>query len=121
MLLKRIAGIAFTLSFTMAIVVFGGVGREYISVSLARTLFLIFGAAGIVLNLFSFQSGKQGTVFNFIFWVGSVVLFTGFTFRIMHWPMSFYIILAGLLILGVSFIIPAKEKEEKGEDLLDDF
>ena len=121
-IIKRIAGLAFGLAFIMALVIFGGVGRQYISVPTARIIFMACGAIGLVLNLMTFQSGKNSPLFNFLYWIGSIVLFVGLIFLQMHFPYGFYIIVAGLTILGLSFVLPPSllEKDEKREDVLDD-
>jgi len=123
MLLKKIGSIAFGLAFLMAIVLFTGYGSKYISLSLAKILFLVFGGLGMFLNLLSFNKGKSDEGFNFIFWTGSLIIFIGFIFMMMHWPYSTFILLGGLGITGLSFIysptLKANNKEEKEE--LDQF
>lgn len=122
MVLKRIAAICFALAFLMAIVMFTGTGSDLISRGSAKIIFLAAGAIGLLLNLLSFRFGKQSPNFNFFYWAGSIVLFFGLTFRIMHWPFSFYIIIAGLLIVGISFFYNPKIDEDSSakDDLLDD-
>ncbi|MBL1280561.1 MAG: hypothetical protein COA33_009825 [Fluviicola sp.] len=120
-ILKKIAGIAFAVAFLMAIVLFTGYGRSYISASVAKILFLIFGAIGFLFNLFSFNSEKKTVGFNFFFWTGGIILLIGFIFKIMHWPFSRPAIILGMIILGVSFVVPNKTKSKKNDDLLDDF
>lgn len=120
--LKKIAGIAFGVAFLMAIVLFTGNGRNYISLPVAKTIFIITGAVGLFLNLLSFQSGKSGSVFSFFYWAGSLIVFLGLIFLLMHWPFAYYIIIAGMAILGVSFILPEKliAEQKNDSDLLDD-
>ena len=103
---KRIASIAFGLAFLMAINIFAGVGREYLSLQHARLLFMVFGGIALVLNLFSFQSGKNSAIFNFLYWAGSIVAFIGLVFHQFHLPYSLIIIMAGMGILGISFVLP---------------
>lgn len=106
----------------MAIVVFTGKGSEYINRGNAKIVFLAAGAIGLLLNLLSFRVNKQSSSFNLFYWIGSIVLFFGLTFRIMHWPFAFYIIIAGLLIVGISFFYnpPIDEDSSAKDDLLDD-
>lgn len=119
---KKVSGVAFVIAFLMAIVLFEGIGWQYISVSTAKIVFLVSGAIGLLFNLLSFQSGKSGVVYNFFFWFGSILLFIGFTFKIMHWSFASYLIIGGLIVIGVSFVLPSNAgKKEKSEDLLDDF
>jgi len=120
MILKRIAAICFAIAFLMAIVMFTGVGSDMISRSLAKLIFLIVGACGLLLNLFSFRYGKHRAEFNFFYWLGSLILFTGLTFMIMHWPYGFMIVLAGMATVGISFFYnPQIDENEKRDDLLD--
>lgn len=121
MLLKRIAAICFALAFLMAIVLFAGYGRTLISTGVARILFLIFGASGLLLNLLSFRFGKHDAGFNLVYWFGSIILFVGLVFMMMHWPFGFYILLAGLFTVGISFLLPSGlvDKEEKNDEILD--
>ena len=120
--LKKIAGIAFGIAFLMAIVLFTGNGRSYISISTAKIIFIVSGAIGLFLNLLSFRTGKNGSVFSFFYWAGSLIVFLGLIFLLMHWPYSYYIVIAGMAVLGVSFILPEKLMAEpkNDSDLLDD-
>lgn len=124
MVLKRIAGLFFALSFIMAIVLFTSFGRAYISFGTARIIFIIAGALALFFNLLSYTQGKHSAIFSFIYWLGSMVLFIGLVFKIMHWPFSYPLLIIGFGVLITSFFIPSKNKEqenEKNEDLLDDF
>lgn len=120
--LKKISGIAFGIAFLMAIVLFTGTGRNYISIPLAKTIFIITGAVGLFLNLLGFKSGKNNIVFNFLYWAGSLITFFGLIFLIMHWPYGYYIVISGMGVLGISFIVPEKmiEQEKSNNDILDD-
>ena len=118
---KRIAGVAFALSFLMAIVLFADVGRQYISLITAKYTFISAGAVALLFNLLSFQSGKHNPIFSFVYWVGSLIVFTGLVFFIMRWPFGVYILTGGLVILGGSLLLSPnrKEKDKSSDDLLD--
>lgn len=118
---KRIAGVAFALSFLMAIVLFADVGRQYISLITAKYTFISAGAVALLFNLLSFQSGKHNPVFSFVYWVGSLIVFTGLVFFIMRWPFGVYILTGGLVILGGSLLLSPnrKEMDKSSDDLLD--
>lgn len=122
-IIKRIAGVCFAVSFAMAIVIFTGYGRQFISIMLARQLFLGSGIVAIFLNLISFQKGKHSPLYSLFFWGASIILFTGLVFRIFHWPGSMIILVAGIIAMGASFLVPSKRQEEVKEDkdLLDNF
>ena len=121
-IMKRIAGICFAVAFLMAIVLFTNYGREYVSYSTAKYTFMACGALGLFFNLLSFKSGKHSQLFNFLYWSGSIVLFAGLTFQLMCWPHALYIIIAGLAIIGVSFVLPESlvVKKDGNKDILDD-
>ncbi len=120
--LKKIASVAFGIAFLMAIVLFTGNGRSYISIPVAKMIFIIAGAIGLFLNLLSFRTGKNGSVFSFFYWAGSLIVFLGLIFLLMHWPYGYYIVIAGMAVLGISFIVPEKiiEQGKNDSDLLDD-
>lgn len=122
-ILKRIAGFSFGIAFLMAILLFGGLRQNVISMSTARIIFMICGGIGLLFNLITFQSGKNSMLFNFLYWIGSIILFVGLIFLQMHWPFGFQIILGGIITLGLSFVLPSSlvNKEDKNEELLDDF
>lgn len=122
-ILRRVSSIAFAIAFLMAIVLFAGYGRSIISMSTAKYIFIASGAVALLLNLLTFEGGKQNPLYNFVYWIGSLVLFTGLLFFLFHWPYGFYIIVAGLGITGISFFIPAEKAagNSKDEQLLDDF
>ena len=122
MIIKRIASVCFAIAFLMAIVLFARVGYEYISIPTARIVFMVAGAAALILNLFSFQSGKHNPTFNLVFWFGSLVLFIGLVFQFMYWPYHKYIVIAGLGITGISFFLSPSLISGKSDnsDVLDD-
>jgi hypothetical protein len=122
-IMKRLASLFFGLAFLMALNLFADVGREWISTSLARTLFIAFGAVALVLNLLSFQGGKNSPVFNFLYWAGTIIAFVGLVFQQFHLPYGMYILIAGMIVLGISLVLPeslARSENEKRDDLIDD-
>lgn len=120
--IRKIAGVAFAIAFLMALVLFANVGRQYISMYTAKIIFISAGAVGLFLNLLTFQNGKNSALFNFSYWIGSIVLFIGLIFLQFRLPYGFYIIIVGLVTLGLSFILPSKKAEKKKDaDILDTF
>lgn len=121
-ILKKISGIAFAISFILAIVLFTRTGLQYISFKTAKNIFIISGGLALFLNLINFQASKHNPIYSLVYWAGSIVLFIGLIFYLMHWPYGFYIIIAGLATTGISFLIPTnKTVNKKNQDLLDDF
>jgi hypothetical protein len=122
MLVKRIASICFAVAFLMAIVLFANVGTKFIPIPIARIIFMVAGACGLVLNLFSFQSNKRNPVFTLVYWLGSLILFTGLIFQLQHWPYHKIIVLVGLGMTGLSFFLSPTllTGEPDNSDILDD-
>ncbi|MES2799108.1 MAG: hypothetical protein V4638_03765 [Bacteroidota bacterium] len=120
-MLKRIAGLSFSLSFVMAIFLFTDIGDQLLSKKMVFYLFIIFGGLALVLNLISFRSGKQDSGFNLFYWIGSIVLFGGFIFKFQHWPFSNVLLIGGMLIVGLSYFLPPGilDNKTKDEDILD--
>lgn len=121
MILKKLAAIFFGVAFLAAIILFTGFGRNYISLPVAKIIFIGAGAVAMLFNLLSFQHGKSNALFNFLYWAGSLVVFTGLVFFILKWPHGFTILLTGLAITGISFIVPEEwlMRKDGDEDLLD--
>ena len=120
MIFKKIAGLCFGLAFLSAIVLFTGIGNEFISMKLARAIFMMSGGAGLVLNLVAFRYGKHDPEFNLLYWLGSVVIFIGLILMMMNWSLASYIVIAGAAITGFSFVYsPTLKNENDDSDLLD--
>jgi chromate transport protein ChrA len=116
-LVKKIAGLCFALSFMCMALLF--VKFSFVSEyrSELKTAFLIFGALAMVFNLISYNNSKIGnTLFNFLFWVGAILIFFGIIFKMFHYPFHTLLILAGLFISASSFIISKFYKEDKKND-----
>lgn len=115
--IKKIAGLCFAFSFICMALLF--VKSTTISEyrNHLKTAFLIFGALGMVFNLISYKNSKNGnTLFNFLFWVGAILIFFGIIFKMFHYPFHTLLIFAGLFISASSFIISKFYKEEKKDD-----
>jgi len=121
-LLKNFGGVCFAIAFVLVINIYGGIGREYISLTTAKYLFLGFGGLGLVLNLVTFQTGKYHPIYNLTYWGGSLVTFSGLIMNFFSIQYSDYVLIGGLIIVGVSFFLPKKYVEAKdgNPDLLDD-
>jgi len=121
-ILKRIGGFAFILAFVFALNIFAGIGRNIIPLGTARFLFIGLGGLGLILNLVTFQTGKHHPIFNLVYWIGSILTFLGLIALFMNWPYARYILIGGMITIGVSFFLPKKwaEPKESSSDLLDD-
>lgn len=119
--IKTVAGVAFAIAFVMAIVIFGNIGRAYISVPTAKLVFISAGGVALILNLITFQTGKFHPIYNLTYWLGSIIIFVGLIFNIMHWPYAIYILMAGMLGVAISFFLPKSmvEKHPQDSELLD--
>jgi len=115
--IKKIAGLCFALSFICMALLF--VKSSFVSEykSQLKTAFLIFGALAMVFNLISYNySNKGNTLFNFLFWVGAILIFFGIIFKMFHYPFYTLLILSGLFLSASSFIISKFYSEQKKDD-----
>lgn len=120
--IKKIAALCFALSFICMALLFVKSTTTYEYRSELKTAFLIFGALAMVFNLISYNySSKGNTLFNFLFWVGAILIFFGIIFKMFHYPFQKLLILAGIFISASSFIVSKFHKEDKKEnsDLVD--
>ena len=119
---KKIASVCFGLAFLMSIVIFTGYGSSWISIPVAKTFFLVLGGLALILNLISYRFGKNDPSFSLFYWLGTVVLFIGLIHMILHWPFAYYILTAGMLMVGISFFIPKGtiEPTQSDNELLDE-
>ncbi|MBU3659396.1 MAG: hypothetical protein FGM14_05990 [Flavobacteriales bacterium] len=121
-LVKKIAGICFALSFICMALLFVKSSFVYDYRSQLKTAFLIFGALAMVFNLISYNNTKQGnTLFNFLFWVGAILIFFGIIFKMFHYPFQNILIFCGLFLSATSIIISKfyKERKKNDSDLVD--
>ena len=115
--IKKIAGLCFALSFICMALLFvkSTIINDYRTE--LKTAFLIFGALAMVFNLISYNySYKGNTLFNFLFWVGAILIFFGIIFKMFHYPFQTILILSGLFLSASSFIISKFYKEGKNDD-----
>lgn len=121
MIYKRIASICFALAFIAAIGVFTDYFSDFITRSQAKYGILIFGGIAFLMNLLSFRLDETAnSSFNLLFWIGAVILFVGLIAKMQAADYSFYIILLGILTIGLSYVYnPFAKKEEDSNDLLD--
>jgi archaellum biogenesis protein FlaJ (TadC family) len=121
-ILKRVGGICFAIAFIMALPIFGRIGLEYISIPTARYLFIGFGALGLILNLVTFQTGRYQPLYNLTYWGGSIIVFAGLIMNLFRIQFAVFVMIAGLLIVGVSFVLPKRyvERKDSNPDILDD-
>ncbi len=121
-MIKRVASFFFGLAFLMSLIVFTGFGSEWIPLSIAKTLFLVLGGIALILNLISYRFGKHDPSFSLFYWLGTVVLFIGLMHMILHWPYAYYILIVGMLMVGISFFVPkgTVDSTPSDNDLLDE-
>jgi hypothetical protein len=121
-LLKKIASLCFGIAFLMAIVLFTGYGSHWVERGSARILFLAFNGLALLLNLISFRLGKHDPSFSLVYWAGTIVLFIGLLFIMMHWPYAYYVLAGGMILIAISFFIPngAIHSSKEENDFLDE-
>ena len=120
MTLKKISSLFFALAFICALFVFTDYGYGIISKSTAKIGMIAAGAIAILLNLLAFRTEPKEES-NLFFWIGSVIVFVGLIFKIMHYPMNQLILLVGLLVTGISFFYNpfSSSTRTSDDDLLD--
>lgn len=118
-MIKRIAGVSFGISFFIAALLFGGLQQHVLSESFLKGIFLISGSLGLILNLFSYKKERNSAYRYLLFWLSSVILFSGLTLKLLHQPYSNPTIIIGMLLSGISLILPKDLEVEKDEDMLD--
>lgn len=118
--IKAASNLCIALAFISALLLIINKTHEY--KSLAQTIFFLFGGAGIILSMYLSFALDKNKEFNWLFWVGTVVIFCAITFKLLHWQGYQFIILVGAGITGLSYFInpfAKKEVDEEADDLLD--
>lgn len=120
MIFKRIGAVCFALAFISAIGAFTHV-TNLISQSDARYLVIIFGAIALLMNLLSFRYDQSNENSNLLYWIGTFVVFAGLILKMQRFNYSEYILIAGLLVIGLSYFYNPfqQNKDESNDDLLD--
>jgi hypothetical protein len=116
-LLKK-ASISFNIiAFVLAAMLI--VNRTYGFQKEIKIGFYIFGAIALILSFINAKNDQEQT-FNPLFWIGTLVIFIGLVFKTANLPYSYYIIIGGGLITGISYLFnPMSTKKEENSDLLD--
>jgi len=123
-LIKQLAGLFFALSFICMACLFVKIPLFTENKSLLKTLFLIFGALGLVFNLLSFNYSSKGNgFFNFLFWFGAIVLFFGLIFKMFHYPFHNLLLIIGFVVSASSFLFSKfyKSKKQENSEIIDQF
>lgn len=124
MIFNRLSLLSFALAFISIVLVllnYRPFGLSYFI--LTQLGFIGFGMMGFLFSMLSIWLDKKrpkNTITmgnNPIFFVGSAIVMLGVGFQFMHWPYSTFLIIGGVLIAGLSFILP--NTEEKDDNLLD--
>lgn len=121
MILKRISGIAFALAMIFALSLFLDISIPFFSRIVLIYLVLILGIIGVVINLINVRHSKHSITYSIIYWVACLLLVLGIGMRALFWTYSSYLLYAGAGLMLVSFFLPKYEKEQKDDELLDDF
>lgn len=121
MMLKRISGIAFALAMIFALSLFLDISIPFFSRIVLIYLVLILGIIGVVINLINVRHSKHSITYSIIYWVACLLLVLGIGMRALFWTYSSYLLYAGAGLMLVSFFLPKYEKEQKDDELLDDF
>jgi hypothetical protein len=118
--LKAISNICYILGMVCAVLLY--TQNTMGSPHAIRIGFYVFGGAGLVLSLlqFRFIPEEKWEDFNLLFWIGSLVIFTGFVFQTLHLRYASYILIAGFAVTGFSFFVnPFKKDKDEEDNILD--
>jgi len=118
--LKAISNICYILGMVCAVLLY--TQNTLGSPNTIRIGFYVFGGAGLVLSLlqFRFIPEEKWEDFNLLFWIGSLVIFTGFVFQTLHLRYASYILIAGFAVTGFSFFVnPFKKDKDEEDNILD--
>lgn len=121
MLLKRISGIVFILAMVFALLLVFNVSIPFISRGIVVYFVIVFGIIGVILNLVNVRNSKHNIAYSIVYWVACLLLVLGIGMRALLWPYSSYLLYAGIGLMFVSFFIPKYSREDKNDELLDDF
>ena len=118
MIFKKIGAICFALAFILAIGVFTNYLQGFISKYNAKYGIIVVGGIALLMNLLSFKYDSKSEQ-NIVFWIGSVIVFTGFILKMSSNPINQAVLIAGMLIVALSYFFNPFDKSEKNEELLD--
>jgi chromate transport protein ChrA len=118
MIFKKIAAICFALAFVLAIGVFTNYFQGFISKYNAKYGIVVVGGIALLMNLLSFKYDSKSDN-NIIFWIGLVVIFSGLILKMSSNPLNPVVLIAGMLIVALSYFFNPFDKRESNEELLD--
>jgi hypothetical protein len=118
-LLKRTGYIVFSISFILAMRIFGQVGASILTRETAIWLFMLFGAFGFVLNLINQRKIEKQRHYHLLFWIGCSVTLIGFGMKLLQLNYHWWVIVLGMTTVFSSFFFHGKEEKESNDELLD--
>ena len=112
---KIASNLCVALAFISALLLL--INKTYGHQLLAQTVFFFFGGAGIILNAYISFVLDKNKEFNWLFWVGTIVIFCAITLRLFHWSGYQIAILIGAGITGLSYFINPFAKKEINDEI----
>lgn len=121
-MLKTVSGASFFLAMLCVVLLLTNFSVPFPRVYLVYGV-IGLGVFGMIINLININQSKHNILYSVVYWISSLILIIGITFRLMHWPFSYIGIIVGVSGLFVSMFLPKIKVEKKNEnkELLDDF
>ncbi len=83
-------------------------------------LFVLLGGFGTITSFVYSLKNPEKSQFNWLFWIGTFIIFTGFCVYLSKFERYFpYFLIGGSFITGISYFIQIKTDEEKSDEPLD--
>ena len=117
---KAASNLCIALAFISALLLI--INKTYGHEQLIQNVFFVTGGIGIILNIYISLAIEKNKEFNWLFWLGTVIIFGSIIFRFLHWPNYQIILFVGAGITGLSYFInpfAKKEIDEEADNLLD--
>jgi len=117
--LKRAGYIVFSISFILALRIFGHLGSSVLTRDTAVWLFILFGALGFVLNLINQRKIEKQLHYHLLFWIGCSLTLIGFGMKLLNLDYYWWLIITGMATILISFFFRGKQGNQSNDELLD--
>lgn len=121
----KLSFIAYLASLTFLLMMlfrFNPLGLSYFNTLciLGVASFGLMGFTFSILSNFFDPAKKKGRnkIQTFVFHIGMIIVFLGIITHLMHWPLTLYFFIGGLVLILISFFIKSEQKINN-DDLLD--
>lgn len=113
-LIKLIANLFMAVTFICAALLL--INKTYGYTEIAKTTFYICGGLGLIGSAYIGVIVEKNKEFNWIFWVGSVVIFAAIAMKTLLLPNYQIVLIAGAGISGASYFFNPFSKEDDNNE-----